>query len=134
LSLTVLAIASVVAGLAALLGRRGLALGAVTMVGNAFSAASSAPQMLPQPVGAIGQLLPPGAGANLLRSTGFFDGAAAAGHVAVLVGWVLVGLAALIAAAGRDRREDRRRERSPRADRSHRRARPGRPAYERVTS
>jgi hypothetical protein len=109
LSLTVLAIGSVVAGLATLLGRAGLALGAVTMVvlGNAFSAASSAPEMLPRPIGAIGQLLPPGAGANLLRSTGFFDGAAASGHVAVLASWVLAGVAALIAAGVRDRRAAR---------------------------
>jgi hypothetical protein len=69
-----------------LLGERGIALGALTMVfvGNPFSAVGSAPELLPQPVGGIGQLLPPGAGGNLLRSTGFFDGAGAGGHVAVL--------------------------------------------------
>ena len=106
LSLTVLAIASVVAGLQSLLGRAGILLGAATMIviGNALSAVSSAPELLPQPVGAIGQLLPPGAGGNLVRSTGFFDGAAAGGHVAVLISWVLVGLTALAAAAARDRR------------------------------
>jgi hypothetical protein len=106
LSLTVLAIASLVTGLAALLGPRGVGLGAVTMavIGNAWSAASSAPELLPRPTGAIGQLLPPGAGSNLLRSTGFFDGAAAGAHVAVLATWVLLGLAALTAAAARDRR------------------------------
>jgi hypothetical protein len=38
-------------------------------------------------------LLAPGAGTNLLRSTGFVDGAG--GHVAVLVAWTLLGLAAL---------------------------------------
>jgi hypothetical protein len=46
-------------------------------------------------VGGIGQLMPPGAGANLLRSTGLFDGAGAAEHVAVLAAWALAGLAAL---------------------------------------
>jgi len=51
--------------------------------------------MLPSPAGAVGQLLPPGAGGNLLRSTGFFDGAAAGQHVAVLAAWVVVGLGAL---------------------------------------
>jgi hypothetical protein len=106
LSLTVLAIASVVAGLEALIGRAGIAVGSATMivVGNALSAMSSAPEMLPRPVGEIGQLLPPGAGGNLLRSTGFFDGAAAGGHVAVLAGWTLAGLTALLVAAARDRR------------------------------
>ena len=98
LSLTVLAIAATVAGGYALLGERGAILAALAMVlvGNPFSAVSSAPEMLPQPVGVIGQLLPPGAGANLLRSTGFFDGAAAGGHVAVLAAWALAGLALVL--------------------------------------
>jgi hypothetical protein len=106
LSLTVVAIASVVAGLQSLVGRAGIFVGAATMivVGNALSAVSSAPEMLPQPVGAIGQLLPPGAGGNLVRSTGFFDGAGAGKHLAVLIAWVLVGLTALVTAAARDRR------------------------------
>jgi predicted RNA-binding Zn ribbon-like protein len=105
LSLTVLAIASVVAGLEALLGKAGLAVAALTMIliGNPFSGVGTAPEMLPEPAGAIGQLLPPGAGGNLLRSTGFFDGAAAGEHVTVLVVWVLVGLAALLVAGVRDR-------------------------------
>ena len=106
LSLMILAIATVVTGLHALLGRAGAILGTLTMVllGNPFSGVWSGPEMLPQPVGAIGQLMPPGAGGNLLRSTGFFDGAAAGGHVAVLVAWSLVGLAAIVAAAARARR------------------------------
>jgi hypothetical protein len=97
LSLTVLAIGAVAAGLEALLGKAGLGLTALTMifVGNPFSAVASGPEMLPQPAGAIGQLLPPGAGGNLLRSTGFFDGAAAGGHIAVLALWALAGFAAL---------------------------------------
>ena len=97
LTLTVLAIASAMAGLYALLGRQGLGLGAAAMilVGNPFSAAAAAPELLPQPVGGIGQLMPPGAGANLLRSTGFFDGAGAGEHVAVLAIWALAGLVAL---------------------------------------
>jgi hypothetical protein len=60
--------------------------------------------MLPEPAGFIGQLMPPGAAGNLLRSTGFFDGAAAGEHVAVLVTWAGVGLAALAVAALRERR------------------------------
>ena len=94
-----------VAGLKALLGEAGVALGALTMilVGNPFSGVGSAPELLPQPVGGLGQLLPPGAGGNLLRSTGFFDGAAAGGHVAVLAAWALAGLAALALASVRGR-------------------------------
>jgi len=97
LTLTVLAIASAMAGLYALFGRHGIGLGAAIMilVGNPFSAAAAAPELLPQPVGGIGQLMPPGAGANLLRSTGFFDGAGAGDHLLVLAVWALAGLAAL---------------------------------------
>jgi hypothetical protein len=61
--LTVLAIASFVAGLWALLGELGLILAALTMVliGNPrFSGVGSAPELLPEPAGAIGQLMPPG--------------------------------------------------------------------------
>ena len=105
LGLTVLAIASTVAGLWALLGERGIALAVVIMVfvGNPFSAAGSAPELLPEPVGGLGQLLPPGAGANLLRSTGFFDGAAAGVPVTVLLAWTLGGLALLALATARAR-------------------------------
>jgi hypothetical protein len=106
LSLTVLATASIVAGLYALLGPPGAIVGALTMVlvGNPFSGVGSAPELLPRPAGTIGQLMPPGAGGNLLRSTGFFDGAAAGGHVAVLIAWTLAGLALLLAAGTRARR------------------------------
>ena len=105
LSLTVLAIGAALAGLYAVIGKAGLLIGALLMifVGNPFSAVSSAPELLPQPAGAIGQLMPPGAGANLLRSTGFFDGAGASTHLMVLAGWSLAGLALLAAAALRSR-------------------------------
>ena len=103
LSLTVLAIASFVAGALALFGAPGAVLAALVMVliGNPFSGVGSAPELLPQPIGAIGQLMPPGAGGNLLRSTGYFDGAAAGGHIAVLLAWTLTGLGALTARSGR---------------------------------
>src|SRR3954465_9035120 len=58
----------------------------------------------PQPTGEIGQLLPPGAGGSVVRSTAFFDGAAAGEHLAVLLAWVGVGLLAMVAAAARGRR------------------------------
>jgi len=106
LSLTVLAMGSVVAGLAALLGRAGTILAALTMIliGNPFSGAATSPDLLPAPAGAIGELLPPGAGGDLLRSTGFFDGAAATGSVTILAAWTLAGLTAVFLAAARSRR------------------------------
>jgi len=105
LSLTVLAIAATVVGLHALMGRAGILVAALTMVfvGNPFSGVATGPEMLPGPAGAIGQLLPPGAGGNLLRSTGFFDGAGGGRHIAVLAIWALAGFAALGIAAARRR-------------------------------
>jgi hypothetical protein len=60
------------------------------------SGISSAPELLPRPVGQLGQWLPPGAGANLLRSTAYFNGNGASGHVAVLAAWSLLGLGAVV--------------------------------------
>lgn len=98
LSLATLAVGATVAGLASLLGRAGLGLGALLIVflGNPFAGASSAPQMLPEPVGALGQLLPPGAGASLLRSVAFFDGAGALTPTLVLTAWAALGLTATL--------------------------------------
>src|SRR5215469_12813474 len=53
--------------------------------------------LLPAPVGTIGQWLPPGAGANLLRSTAYFNGHGASGHLTVLIIWIVLGLAAVAA-------------------------------------
>lgn len=104
IGLTVLAIGAPVAGLAALIGTPGIGVGALLMVllGNSFSGVTSAPEMLPEPVGAIGQWLPPGAGGSLLRSVAFFDGSAAGGAALVLAGWALLGLVA-VATGGRTR-------------------------------
>ncbi|MFE2293040.1 ABC transporter permease [Streptomyces sp. NPDC059452] len=102
-ALTVLAIGSAVAGLAALLGPRGIGLGALLMVllGNSFSGVTSAPELLPEPVGAIGQWLPPGAGGSLLRSVAFFEGGGAGGAVLTLALWSVLGLAAVLLARGK---------------------------------
>ena len=106
LSLTVAAIAAAVAGAKAMFGPVAAALTGMTMVflGNPFSGVASAPELLPEPAGGLGRLLPPGAGGNLLRSTGFFDGAAAGTPLAVLAAWATAGFA-LLALAGLHRRE-----------------------------
>ncbi|CAM5484195.1 hypothetical protein GCM10010329_67910 [Streptomyces spiroverticillatus] len=103
LALTVLAVAAPIAGLASLLGRAGLALGGLLMVlvGNPFSGVTSAPQMLPEPAGFLGQLLPPGAGGWLLRSVSFFDGAGAGASGLTLALWAGLGLLAVLVARGR---------------------------------
>ncbi|MFC8347027.1 ABC transporter permease [Streptomyces sp. NPDC057280] len=96
--LATLAVSAAVAGLAALLGTAGIGIasGAIMLFGNPFSGAASAPQMLPEPVGAIGQWLPPGASATLLRSVAYFDGAAATGPALTLAWWAALGLGAVL--------------------------------------
>ncbi|GAA0296684.1 ABC transporter permease [Streptomyces turgidiscabies] len=113
LGLTTLAVSGAVAGLAALLGTAGIGIGGLTVIllGNSFSGATSAPQLLPEPVGTIGQWLPPGAGASLLRSVSFFDGAASFGPALTLTWWAALGLGAvLLGSALKRRAEDRNSE------------------------
>jgi hypothetical protein len=97
-ALSSLAVSAAVGGIAALVGYAGI--GAVALVvmflGNPFSGAASAPQLLPDPVGRIGQWLPPGASATLLRSVSFFDGATATGPVLTLTWWAALGLGAVV--------------------------------------
>lgn len=99
------AVSATIVGLAAAIGRPGIGLGALTMllIGNPFSAATSAPELLPQPWGTLGQLLPPGAAASLLRSVAYFNGAGALTPLAVLLAWATGGLALLAFAAARTR-------------------------------
>ncbi|MEU6166724.1 ABC transporter permease [Streptomyces tanashiensis] len=107
LGLTVLAIGSAFAGLATLLGKPGFGLGAALtiLLGNAFSGMSSAPELLPTGVGALGQWLPPGAGGSALRSVSAFDGAAAGGPLLVLSLWAAAGLTATALGSRRRRAE-----------------------------
>ncbi len=56
---------------------------------------AAAPELLPEPWGAVGQLLPPGAGVSLVRSAAFFDGAGTAAPLWTLVAWAVVGLVLL---------------------------------------
>ncbi|MFI5889416.1 hypothetical protein ACIA5D_04770 [Actinoplanes sp. NPDC051513] len=94
LALFALAMAGAMTGLAALIGRGGLALGAVVMflVGNALSGIAAAPQLLPQPWGEVGQWLPIGAGGTLLRSVAYFGGSGGGFAVTVLSAYAIVGL------------------------------------------
>ncbi|MEV4713647.1 hypothetical protein [Micromonospora sp. NPDC049374] len=101
IGLFALAASAVVAGLGALLGRPGIGLGAllVFLIGNPLSAVGAAPELLPQPWGALGQWLPVGAGGTLLRSVAFFDGAGAGRPIVVLAGYAVVGLALVLVAS-----------------------------------
>lgn len=92
---TIAAIAATVTGCAGLLGPAGVGLGAAfTMLfANPLSAAAIPVEFLLQPWGAIGQWLPPGAAATLLRSLSYFPDAATAQQWTVLLLWAAGGLA-----------------------------------------
>ena len=80
-------------GLIKLLGPVGMGIGAVTMmlVGNPLSGLTSAPELLPEPWGAFGQFLPPGAGATLLRSSAYFEVNGAETAMLTLAAWLAAG-------------------------------------------
>jgi hypothetical protein len=88
-------------GLGSLFGRAGLAVGALLalLLGNPLSGLTSAPELLPSGWGALGQWLPQGANATLLRSTAFFGGSGATMAIVVLAGWATVGAALIVIAA-----------------------------------
>ena len=106
LTLGVLAAGLSMLGLGSLFGRVGLAIGALLalLLGNPLSGLNSAPEMLPSGWGALGQWLPQGANATLLRSTAFFDGAGATTAIAVLTCWAIAGAALIVIAAVRQGR------------------------------
>ena len=81
-------------GLNAVGGRNAVGIGVALLVllSMPLSGLGTAPEWLPQPWGDIGQLLPAGAGATLLRNAAFFGGHAAGMPLAVLGAWALAGL------------------------------------------
>jgi hypothetical protein len=94
LALALLAIGAPIVGLAALVGRVGLAVGPVLflLIGNPISSATQPVEFLPTPWGQVGQWFPPGAAATLLRDTSYFVHADAAFPWLVLGGWALAGV------------------------------------------
>jgi len=103
LTLGLLAAGLSMLGLGSLFGRGGLAIGALLalLLGNPLSGLNSAPEMLPAGWGTLGQWLPQGATATLLRSTAFFNGAGATMAIAVLICWAVAGTALIVTAAVR---------------------------------
>lgn len=98
----------IVLGLRELLGGAGLGVAAVLLVllGNPLSGLSSAPELLPQPWGRLGQLLPPGATGTLMRDVNFFDGHGARGPVITLACYLVLGVLLYGLALQRARRND----------------------------
>ncbi|MGW8566230.1 hypothetical protein [Isoptericola sp. NPDC055881] len=94
-ALALAAVAAPITGFVALLGRAGIAVGAVTMmlIANPISGATMPPEFLPWHWGAIGQWFPPGAGATLLRDLSYFPSADVAQAWLALGLWVAAGVA-----------------------------------------
>jgi hypothetical protein len=90
-------------GLGSLFGRVGLAVGTLLalLLGNPLSGLNSAPEMLPSGWGTVGQWLPQGATATLLRSTAFLEGAGATAAIAVLTCWAFAGATPIVISAVR---------------------------------
>jgi hypothetical protein len=103
LTLGALAAGLLILGLSELFGRVGLVCGALLalLVGNPLSGLTSAPEMLPSGWGRLGQFLPQGANATLLRSTAYFGGAGASTAIAVLTCWAVVGVLVIVIAVQR---------------------------------
>ncbi|MDO9396218.1 MAG: hypothetical protein Q7T71_06725 [Herbiconiux sp.] len=91
---SVLAISAFIVGLTALVGPRGIAVGAVVslLIGNPISGAAQPWQFLPQPWGAVGQFFPPGAGSSLLRDLSYFPAASVTQPWLVLLAWIALGI------------------------------------------
>ncbi len=94
-------------GLSRLTGVAGIGVGAffLLFLGNPLSGATSAPELLPDRWGALGQFLPPGASVSLLRSTGYFDGAGSGMPLVILSTWLAVGVGLAALASRRDTRK-----------------------------
>lgn len=105
IALAVIALLLVGGGLIRMLGAAGLgvAFAIFLMLGNPASGAASAPELLPTPWSQLGHFLVPGALANGLRNTAYFDGVRLAVPVIVLLVTLLVGIALEVTA---DRRLD----------------------------
>lgn len=105
IGLGVVATAAIIVGLNALIGRAGIALGAVItlFVGNPLSSLTQPKEFLPAPWGDLGQWLVPGASGTLLRDLSYFPDAAAAFPWLVLAGWAVLG--AVLIAVGHFRNE-----------------------------
>lgn len=93
-TLGIAATSSVTAGLGALVGMPGAAIGAILtiFVANPLSGLATGPWMLPAGWSTLGQLMPIGATGFLVRSLSFFDGAGANRSWIVLCCWILFGL------------------------------------------
>lgn len=105
LALGTAALALPLAGLQEAFGGKGFTIGAMIMMflGNPLAGIATTAAWLPAGIGAIGQLLPPGAAGTLVRSAAYFDGAGGVGAAFTLAAWVAAGAVLLVVGARRNR-------------------------------
>jgi hypothetical protein len=98
-SLAMAATVSLIVGMNALIGRAGIAVGAIItmLIGNPLSSAAQPIQFTVAPWGAIGQWFVPGASATLVRDLSYFPQANATFPWLVLAGWTALGMIAMVA-------------------------------------
>ncbi|HKH07417.1 MAG TPA: hypothetical protein VKA62_00605 [Agromyces sp.] len=94
IALALAAIAAPITGFAALMGRAGIAVGAVIMIlfANPISAAAIPKEFLLVPWGEVGQWFPPGAAATLMRELSYFPAADTTFPWLVLAAWAAGGI------------------------------------------
>lgn len=94
MGVSIAATASFIVGAQSLLGRPGLALGAILtlFVGNPLSSQAMPKQWLPGPWGEIGQWFVPGAAGNLMRLESYFPHASTLQPWLALLAWLVVGI------------------------------------------
>jgi hypothetical protein len=99
-ALVILASTLPVTAFVRLLGHGGLPLGALlfVLIGNPASGNGTAPELLPEPWRAIGQLMPSGAGGSALRNVAYFDGNAVLQPLLVLAAYATAGVLLLVGA------------------------------------
>jgi hypothetical protein len=97
--LSMAATASLVSGCNALLGTRGIAVGAVIslLIGNPIAGATLPYQFITAPWGEVGQYFVPGAASSLVRSLSYFPDADPTGQWLVLGAWTLAGFVLTVA-------------------------------------
>jgi hypothetical protein len=95
IGLSVAAIGGTITGIAGLIGPAGVGVGAAftMLVANPISAATLPVEFIASPWGAIGQHLPPGAAATLIRDLSYFPDADVSGAWWLLGIWALAGIA-----------------------------------------
>lgn len=97
--LGLVATAALIVGLNSVMGRAGIAIGAIitVFIGNPLSGLTQPKEFMVQPWGEIGQWLVPGLSGTVLRDLSYFPHADLTGQILALVTWVVFGSVLIMA-------------------------------------